>query len=48
MVRYRIIKNYPTSGWVIRLKQQDIKDLQLKDGDFIDIDDAVKKSGLKE
>ena len=44
--RYRIVKNYPTSGWFIRLKQQDIDDLNLKDGDFIDIEDAVRKTSI--
>jgi len=41
MARKRTIKNYPTSGWVIRLKQQDIEDLKIEDGDMIDIDDCV-------
>ena len=48
MARYRMIKNYPTSGWVVRLKQQDIDDLNLKDGDMIDIEDAVKKTSLSQ
>jgi hypothetical protein len=46
MARYRIVKNYPTSGWIIRLKQQDITDLNLKDGDLIDIEDAVVKTSI--
>jgi len=46
MTRYRTIKNYPTSGWVIRLSQQDVKDLNLKDGDLIDIEDAVRKTSI--
>jgi len=41
MTRYRIVKNYKKSGWVIRLKQQDVKDLNIKDGDYIDIEDAI-------
>ncbi len=46
MARYRTIRNYPTSGWVIRLKQSDIDDLNLKDGDLIDIEDAVRKTSI--
>jgi len=46
MARYRPVKNYPTSGWVIRLKQQDVEDLNIKDGDLIDIEDAVRKTSI--
>ncbi len=41
MTRQRKIRHYPTSGWIVRLKQQDIQDLNIDDGDYMDIDDCV-------
>lgn len=46
-MRYRKIKNYKSAGWVIRLLKQDIKDLELKDNDEVDISDLVKKKRSK-
>jgi hypothetical protein len=40
MTRFRKVRKYE-NGWVIRLLQQDIDDLNIKDGDLIDIEDAV-------
>ncbi len=41
MARKRTIRNYPTSGWVVRLLKQDIEDLGIEDGDEIDLEDVV-------
>ena len=46
MARYREVRNYKTSGWVIRLRQQDIDDLNIKEGDAIDIEASFKKFSL--
>ncbi len=43
MVRYRKIRKYD-NGWVIRLLQQDISDLNLEDGQEVDIDDLAPKT----
>ena len=48
MVRLRIVKDYGTAGWKINLYQQDIEDLNLKDGSEVDIDVIVNQTKQKE
>jgi antitoxin component of MazEF toxin-antitoxin module len=45
MVRYRVVKKWGNS-FVIVLKMSDIRDLNLKMGDLIDIEDAVKQKSI--
>ena len=45
MSRYRILRKYGNT-WVIALNPKDIEDLNLKVGDMIDIEDAVKKTSI--
>ena len=45
MVRFRPIKKYG-NGYVIALIKKDITDLNLKVGDEIDIEDAVKRTSI--
>ena len=40
MVRYRKVKDYGTAGWKINLLASDVKDLGIKDGDMVDIEDV--------
>jgi len=47
MVRYRQLKKYGNT-WVIPLTVKDVEDLNLKAGDLIDIEDAVKKKSVPE
>jgi len=47
MARYRKIRKYE-NGWVIRLLNQDIKDLNIKEGDLVDIEDAVYKTSISD
>lgn len=48
MARYRQVKNYGTAGWSIGLLKSDIIDLNIKDGDYIDIEEAVRKTSISE
>ncbi len=44
-MRLRKVKYYgKNNGWRIRLRQTDIEDFKLKDGDMVDIDDIVIKT----
>ena len=45
MARYRQVKKYGNS-WVISLTPNDIKDLNIKEGDEVDIEDAVCKTSI--
>lgn len=45
MSRYRQLKKYGNT-WVITLHPKDIEDLNLKVGDMIDIEDAIKKTSI--
>jgi hypothetical protein len=45
MARYRAIKRY-AGMLVIKLTSTDEKDLNLKVGDLIDIEDAVRKTSI--
>lgn len=45
MTRYRQVKKFGNS-WAIALKTHDITDLNLKEGDFVDIEDAVRKCSI--
>jgi len=47
MARYRKVKKYGNT-FVIPLKSNDIKDLNIKLGDLIDIEEAVFKSSVPE
>ena len=43
-MRKRPIKKY-SGSWTIKLIPQDMEDLNLKEGDVVDIDDIIKISG---
>ena len=45
MVRLREVKRYGTT-WIIKLEPMDLKDLGLKEGDMVDIEDTIIKSKL--
>ena len=45
MSRYRQVKKYGNS-FVIKLIRTDIDDLNLKEGDWIDVEDAIKKKSI--
>jgi len=47
MSRYRAVKKYGNS-WVIALSIKDMEDLNLKEGDLIDIEDAVVNKSIPE
>lgn len=48
MARYRKIRNYGSAGWSINLLQSDIEDLNIKDGDWVDIEEAIKKTSISD
>ena len=45
MGRYREVKQY-AGMWVIKLIPSDIKDLNIKEGDLVDIEDAVFRKSV--
>jgi len=47
MVRFRKVNLYG-NRYVIELMKTDIEDLKLKVGDLLDIEDFVKKKGVKD
>ena len=47
MARYRQVKKYGNTV-VIPLTSADLKDLNIKEGDLIDIEDAVKTKSVPE